>query len=141
MLGGWNEAEPSEEARLEQKLCHLASEGPFPLASGGEAESMAPLGSDTGRRNRQLDLCKSRFLQLGMGAWATSLSRLRLGHRPCYFPGPLCRKSQLIVIFFLPSPFFLLLLLEPIILSNNLKLDIYDLPTIAIFLYIKIKAY
>lgn len=42
---------------------------------------------------------------------------------------------------FLPaSPFLLLLLLEPMILPSNLKLSIYDLPAIAVFLSIKIKA-
>ena len=136
MLLACIEAEPSQKARLQQKRCHLASERPFPLAGGGEAESVPPLESDIHHGNRQLSLCKPWFLHLGTGAWATCLAGLWPGWQGTasasfleHYAGTLSSSA----FFFLLSVFFLLLLLELRILPNNLKLGIYALPTIAVF--------
>lgn len=134
MLLACIKAEPSQKARLQQKLCHLASERPFPLAGGGEAESVPPLESDMHHGNRQLSLCKAWFSHLGTGPPALQVCDQGGTALPLleHYAGNLSSSS----FFFLLSLFFLLLLLELIILPNNLKLGIYALPTIAVFLYI-----
>lgn len=56
-------------------------------------------------------------------------------------PWHIVQEISALTRVFLPAPFLLLLLPELIILPSDLKFGIQDLPTIAVFLYIKIKAY